>query len=150
MGTVQTVRITVLPTPDVTAPTDITCCNGASTTAITFSGNVTNTIFKWTNSNTNIGLAASGKGNIASFTSTNSSTSTISATISVTPYTVGPNGIDDNGSGDDCVGTAQTFTITVLPTPDVTAPTDATYCNGASTTAITFSGNVTGLSLIHI
>ena len=142
VGTAQTVTISVLPTPNVTDPSDTTYCNGESTTAINFSGNVANTLFIWTNSNTAIGLAANGKGNIASFTAANSTTSPISATITVIPYTVGLNGEDDNGAGDDCGGTAQTFSIAVLPTPNVADPSDPTYCNGDATTVIGFSGNV--------
>ncbi|MEM6319282.1 MAG: 3-coathanger stack domain-containing protein [Bacteroidota bacterium] len=144
VGTAQTFTISVLPTPDVINLSDTTFCNGEATAAFNFSSNITGTLYNWTNTNTNIGLAANGTGNIASFTATNTTISTLSATISITPYTVGPNGIDDNGTGDDCVGVAQTFTISILPTPNVTDLSDMTYCNGKSTSAIAFSGEVTG------
>ncbi|MEM6319281.1 MAG: choice-of-anchor Q domain-containing protein [Bacteroidota bacterium] len=101
-------------TPDVIAPADVTFCGGTTTTEISFSGTNMNTLYAWTNSNTQIGLAASGTGNIASFTATNATSNPISATITVTPYTVGSNGIDDGGTGDDCLGTSQTFMITVF------------------------------------
>jgi hypothetical protein len=48
----------------VNQPTNQVVCNNTSTTAINFS--VTGaTSYTWTNSNTSIGLAASGTGNIA-------------------------------------------------------------------------------------
>jgi len=125
-GTAQSFTITVTPPPAVTTPTSQTICAGASTTAITFSGNATT--YNWTNSNTGIGLVASGSGNIASFVATNTGTTPISGTITVTPT---------SGS---CTGTPQTFTITVDPAPTMTTPPDQTICAGQSTTAVVFSG----------
>ncbi|MCK7538012.1 MAG: hypothetical protein MZV63_47170 [Marinilabiliales bacterium] len=63
------------------------------------------TTYAWTNSTPSIGLAASGSGNIPSFTATNIGTAPVTATITVTP------------SFEGCAGTPQTFTITVNPTP---------------------------------
>ena len=91
--------------PSVTKPSDQTLCNNATTTAVTFVG--TATTYNWTNDNTSIGLAASGTGDIAAFTATNTTSSPVTATITVTPMA-------------NCAGTPQTFTITVNPTP--TAP----------------------------
>jgi hypothetical protein len=82
---------------------------------VTFSSSTTGgTItYSWTNNNTAIGLAASGTGNIASFVARNTTADPIVATITVTPsITVGTT---------TCVGTARTFTITVNPTPVVSA-----------------------------
>ncbi|MCK7538009.1 MAG: hypothetical protein MZV63_47155 [Marinilabiliales bacterium] len=47
-------------------------CAGAATAAVNFATNRTGgaTTYSWTNNNTSIGLAASGNGNIASFTAT--------------------------------------------------------------------------------
>ncbi|MBU3659987.1 MAG: T9SS type B sorting domain-containing protein [Flavobacteriales bacterium] len=118
--------ITVATTPTVTAPTSQTICAGASTSAINFTGTAVD--YNWTNSNTSIGLGASGTGNIASFVGINSGTTPISGTITVTPV-----------SG-TCSGTAQTFTITVNPSPTMTTPPNQTLCAGQSTTAVIFSG----------
>jgi hypothetical protein len=86
-------------------------CNATATTAINFSGFVPGTVFNWTNNTTSIGLAASGTGNIASFTATNTGSAPVVATITVTPsYT---------NAGTTCTGTPITFTITVNPTPSV-------------------------------
>jgi gliding motility-associated-like protein len=135
-GTPITFTITVNPTPTANAVNNQTLCNGVSTTAISFSGAVTGTVYSWTNNTPSIGLAVSGTGNIASFTALNSTAAPITATITVTPSYA-------NG-GVTCTGTAQTFTITVNPTPTVTLPSDQTICNGANTTAVAFSGAVTG------
>jgi gliding motility-associated-like protein len=125
-GASVTFTITVAVTPTVTTPTSQTICAGASTTAISFTG--TATTYNWTNSNTAIGLGSNGTGNIASFVGTNTGATTISGTITVTP------------SSGTCSGTAQTFTITIDPTPTITAPQDQTLCAGQSTTAINFAG----------
>lgn len=92
--------------------------------------------YTWTNSNTSIGLASSGTGNIPSFVATNSTTSPIMATITVTPkYT----------NGSTCSGTSKTFTITVNPTPKITAqPVSKTICNGDSTTFTVAASNASG------
>ena len=42
--------------------------------------------YTWTNDDTSIGLAASGTGDIASFTATNTGTAPVIATIVVTPH----------------------------------------------------------------
>lgn len=90
--------------------------------------------YSWTNSNTSIGLSASGTGNIPSFTATNTTNSPITATITVTPkYT----------NGGTCSGTSKTFTITVNPSPKITTqPVSETICNGESTTFTVAASNV--------
>jgi gliding motility-associated-like protein len=128
-GTPQTFTITVNPIPTVLDPADQTLCANTATTAVTFTGNNASTVYNWTNNTTSIGLAASGTGNIASFTATNTGSTAVTATITVTPTLNG------------CTGTAQTFTITVNPVPTVVDPADQTLCAGVSTTAVTFTGN---------
>jgi gliding motility-associated-like protein len=127
-GTPQSFNIVVNPQATVTDPADVTACAGVATTAISFSGTAGAT-FNWTNDNTAIGLPASGVGNISAFTPTNTGTTPIVATITVSP-TLGT-----------CNGTPQTFTITVNPTPTVNPPSNQTLCAGQSTTAITLSGS---------
>ncbi|MBK8611566.1 MAG: hypothetical protein IPL84_16905 [Chitinophagaceae bacterium] len=77
--------ITVNPIPDVAQPANQAVCNGVSTAPVVFTGSVPGTVFNWTNSNPSIGLAATGTGNIASFTATNATTAPAVATITVTP-----------------------------------------------------------------
>jgi hypothetical protein len=131
-GAAITFTITVNPTPNVAAVPNQTLCNGQATAAVNFTGLVSGTTFSWTNSNTAIGLGASGTGNIPSFTATNATTAAISGTITVTP------------SGNGCTGAAITFTITVNPTANVAPVANQTLCNGANTTAVTFTGTVAG------
>ncbi len=90
------VTATIKPNPTVTAPASQSVCLGNSVNAINFSGTSGST-YNWTNNNAGIGLAASGTGNISSFTPSNAGT----ASISVTPTLNG------------CTGSAQSFTITV-------------------------------------
>ncbi len=135
-GTPVTFTITVNPTPTVTAPANQVVCSGATTTAVIFAGAVTGTIYDWTNNTPSIGLAASGTGNIPAFTATNATAASVTATITVTPKTT--------SGGVTCPGTPITFTITVNPTPTVTAPANQVVCNGSMTTAVIFAGAVTG------
>jgi gliding motility-associated-like protein len=133
-GTAVTYTITVNPTPTVNAITSQSLCAGVNTTAVTFAStfNVSGTTYNWTNSNTSIGLAASGTGNIPAFTATNTTNANINGTITVTPTANG------------CNGTAQTFTITVRTVPNVVVPGDQTYATGATVPTQTFTGNVAG------
>ncbi len=128
-GSSSTFTITVNPTPTVATISNQSVCNNSNTSPVTFSG--TGTTYNWTNNNTSIGLAASGTGDIASFTATNSGSTAVTATITVTPFANG------------CPGSAKTFTITVNHTPTVTSPLNAAPCNGSNTAAITFSGTGT-------
>jgi gliding motility-associated-like protein len=133
-GTPRSFVITVNPTPNVVQPANQTLCNSAITNAITFTGAVSGTTFSWTNTNTSIGLAATGNGNIPAFSAINTTNIPVTATITVTPSAAG------------CPGAAQTFTITVNPTPNVVQPANQTLCNGAITNAIAFTGAVSGTS----
>ena len=134
-GTPKTFTITVNPTPTVADQTNIAFCKGSSSSIITLSGSlVSGTTYDWTNSNTAIGLASSGTGNIASFVTTNTTNAAISGLITVTPkYTNG---------GLTCSGTAKTFTISINPIPTVTKPTNQTICVGAGTSTVTFGGSL--------
>lgn len=130
-GTVSgSATVIVNPIPTVNTVSDVTYCNNETATAISFTGAVAGTTFNWVNDNTAIGIGASGAGNIASFTATNTGTSPISAIITVTPTAAG------------CTGTPITFTIIVNPIPTVNATVDETVCNGSAISAISFSGNI--------
>ena len=127
--------ITINPTPTVNAVTSQTVCHNTATAAVNFSGFVPGTVYNWTNNQTSIGLAASGTGNIASFTATNPGTAPVVATITVTPsYT---------NAGVTCTGTPTTFTITVNPRPTINAVANQTVCNGSATAAVNFTSNTT-------
>ncbi|MBK7432620.1 MAG: hypothetical protein IPI66_01175 [Chitinophagaceae bacterium] len=92
VGTPKTFTYTVNPTATVTPVANQVVCNGAATAAVTFSSpTVGGTIvYNWTNSAPSIGLAASGVGDIPSFTAVNITNVPVVATITVTPaYTNG-------------------------------------------------------------
>ncbi len=131
---IGTVAVIINPIPDVNAIPNQALCDGASTTAVTFSGAVSGTSFAWTNNTTSIGLAASGNGNIASFVAVNATNAPIVATVTVIP------------TANSCVGSSKTFTITVNPIPDVNAVADQTLCNNSATMPVAFSGVVSGTS----
>lgn len=132
VGIPQNVTVTINPTPTVTIPANQLLCNNEATAATIFTGAVNGTTFAWTNDNTSIGLAASGNGDISSFTATNTGTVNTIANIQVVP------------SANGCTGAAQNFTITVKPTPTVVDPADQTVCNGAATTMVALNGTVNG------
>lgn len=124
--------ITVSPLPTVNVPGSSTVCTGAVIASSAFSSNPAGATYSWTNSNTAIGLAASGTGNVPVFTTTNSSTSTISSTITVTPILNG------------CIGPSSSYTITVNPLPVATVPVNTTVCAGATIPSVSFSSSPTG------
>jgi gliding motility-associated-like protein len=128
-GTPVTFSITVSPAPTVTAPANQNVCAGQQTTSINFSG--TATTYSWTNDNTSTGLGASGNGSIPAFTATNSTSNPITSIITVTP------------SSGSCTGTPVNFTITVSLSPTVDAVSSQILCDGAQTTAISFTGTGT-------
>jgi gliding motility-associated-like protein len=130
--TTVTKSITVNPAPDVTVPANKTFCAGAQSGTIVFSSSVSTATFVWTNSNTAIGLPASGTGNIPSFVTNNNTNAPVTATITVTPT-----------SG--CSGVSQAFTITVNPRPEKPAVVrPVVYClneTPSALSAIATSGN---------
>ena len=97
------VLATVNTNPTVSNPGNQNVCVGNATNPINFTGNSANSIYSWTNSNTAIGLGASGSGNIGAFTPNTAGTSTISVTPTLAT----------------CTGATITFTINANPIPIV-------------------------------
>lgn len=127
----------IRPLPTVAAVQDQTLCTGVATTAINFlrgtngvNSTSSKTVYNWINNNTAIGLAASGSGNIASFTALNTKSVRDTARIIVTP--------ELNG----CSGPKDTFLIIVKPRPNVVATADQTLCHATMSTAVSFTGLV--------
>jgi subtilisin-like proprotein convertase family protein len=134
-GPASSFTYTVNPTPTVNAVSNQAVCRGSNVAAISFGGTVSGTVYNWTNTNTAIGLAASGTGNIASFVGANTTSAPISGTITVTPVFT--------NAGITCTGTPRTFTITVNPIPTVNSVASFPVCHN-SVAAVTFSGATTG------
>ena len=137
-GPTKTFTITVNPTGRSQSAASEVVCNGDNTTAVNFTtintGGVTT--YTWTNDNITIGLAASGNGDIPSFTAINNGTAPEIATIVVTPHF-------SNG-GKMCDGPTKTFTITVNPTGRSRSAASEVVCNGDNTTAVNFTTINTG------
>jgi hypothetical protein len=121
-GAAQNFTITVKPTPTVNQPANVTACNNAMT-SVNFTAPIAGTVLNWTNSNTTIGVAASGSGNIAPFSAVNTGTTAVTSNLSVTPSLNG------------CTGSAMNFTITVNPSTLIgTHPTSVSVCTGSTAT----------------
>ncbi|PQJ09263.1 hypothetical protein CJD36_018615 [Flavipsychrobacter stenotrophus] len=131
-GVADTFTYTVTPTPTVNAVSSQVLCNTDTTTAVNFTGAVAATVYDWSNSNSGIGLVSTGAGDIASFTSVNTSSIFDTATITVTPA-IGT-----------CTGSTQSLTIVVKPTPNVDPVTSQVLCNNTVTTGVIFTGLVSG------
>ncbi len=117
-GTPGSFYIAVNPTPDVFASNPPqTLCNGTMTAPISFAGDVAGTIFTWTNTNSSIGIGASGTGNIASFAGIDTSAQVLTSVITV------------NTSAAGCTGSSNSFTITIDPTPLLIGSLTSTICN---------------------
>lgn len=141
-GPSKTFSIIVNPSGQVNAISNQMLCNGANANSINFSTNNSGgtTSFSWTNSNTDIGLPASGNGNINSFSVTNSTASPITAIITVIPSF-------KNGTL-VCSGPEESFTITVNPSPTVSfSIANETICSGESSSLVTLSSATIGASL---
>ena len=119
-GTTATSTVTITstnPAPTVTVPANVTTCPGSTVAATSFTTTPAGATYTWTNSNTATGLAASGTGNIAAFTATNTGSTVLTSTITVTPTLAG------------CVGAPSSYTVTVNPKPTV-AVNSPTICEG--------------------
>jgi gliding motility-associated-like protein len=102
-GTAQKVDVSVSTfAPTMIQPTDIVTCIG-NEVAVTFTSVVPDVTFTWSNTNTNIGLSASGTTNSFSFIAVNGNIVNETAYVTVVPFVNG------------CSGVARTFSITVSP-----------------------------------
>ncbi len=131
-GLPQSFQMAILPMADFIQPLNQMICNGQQTNGISFVGMVPNSTFTWTNNNTNIGLAATGVGNINAFVSQNTTNVTQIATIQVT------------ATANNCPGNTHAFDIIVDPTPSMVQPSNITACSGTVIDSIAFVGSVQG------
>ncbi|MBM3432929.1 MAG: PKD domain-containing protein [Bacteroidetes bacterium] len=136
VGTPVTYTITINPSANVNQPANQTVCNG-QLTSVNFNSSNTGgvTTYNWNNDNPSIGVLPSNNGNIPLFAAINTGNAPVQANITVTPtYTSG---------SVSCTGSPKTFTITVLPTPQVDQPSNQVVCLG-STVGFAFSTPTTG------
>ena len=137
-----TATITVNQLPSITTTlTNKEFCNGDVSSPIVFDSTIPSSSYNWTNSNTAIGLKASGTGNIPQFTAKNTTTTPIISTITVTPIANG------------CSGANQSFTITVNPSASVVfSQNNQSICSGETTSEVTLSSttpNVTSWTSVQ-
>jgi gliding motility-associated-like protein len=110
--------IIVNPLPKMNDVNDITLCAGQYQEVNFATTNINLDSSTWTNTNPVIGLGASGTGNI-SFTTTNTGTAPLIATITMIPKS-------DNG----CTIASKVFTFTVNPLPEMNNVINTTLCTG--------------------
>lgn len=135
-GNPATFTITVLPNVNLQAIAPLSVCAGSIVNATlpvsdaeVFAGS--NVSYRWTVSNSAVGLASGNGSSIPSFTVRNASITDQVSTVTVTPVY--------NYAGNQCDGTSLTYTITVKPQPTVAnAGPDAKVCG----TNYTLSGNI--------
>jgi len=121
--------ITINQTPEVQSIDNYTYCSNSLTNLITFTGTA-NTTYNWTNTNPNIGVTASGTGNILPFTTASTMTQLI-ASIIVTP------------TNDNCIGADSVFTITINPINNAVENNSICYNSN-----FTFADGVTHANII--
>jgi gliding motility-associated-like protein len=131
-GPAQTFKITIKPQPVVASITDKSFCSGEPI-SISLGSNVTGALINWTNTNTLIGLAAFGSGDISGTAGINNTGADIVSTIAVTALS---NGCISTGAN------SKTFTITIKPSPIVDPITDIVVCSGGVVPTTVFGSNV--------
>ena len=131
----QSISVTVKPKP-VATPGINYFCNGDTSQAISFAGNgVANTTYTWLNNNINIGLAASGSGDIPLFVATNTTTNQISGVVTVSSSANGCSGIPVPV----IFYVSATPVLTSVLSANVTSNTTFAYTPTSATTGATFS-----------
>ncbi|WP_375578145.1 PKD-like domain-containing protein [Marivirga tractuosa] len=126
-------QIRLKPTPLINAVPDENLCAGENYT-VNFSNSLpSGTDYNWVNDNTNIGLPASGSGDISFTTASNTTGSSIIANIIVTPI------------NNLCEGPQEEFTLTLNPTPVITTIDDVEICS-EETASIPISTDLTNVN----
>jgi hypothetical protein len=111
----------------------VSFCPGESYSPAAFSSTPAGSIFSWTNSNTAIGLGASGSGNIDPFTiGINQTGSDITGIITVSAVL------------NSCPAANTTYSITVKPQPVVGNVDDISECPGQLVSVPAFTANTSG------
>jgi gliding motility-associated-like protein len=120
-------RYNIHPTPSILPMDPIIVCDGQTIGPIVFNSSpVAGTRYQWKNSNSTIGLPATGEGTILAFTGTNKTTNPIVSLITVTPVT------------NNCAGNSISFTIVVKPIPIMTSLIPQLICNQSMTESLRF------------
>jgi gliding motility-associated-like protein len=101
-----TATVIVQPAITINSNVDFTVCPGEIIDPNDYFSTPSGATITWTNSNTSIGLAGSGNGNIPTWTATNNNPTSISGNITVSAQL------------NDCPAVQDQFTVTVIPKPE--------------------------------
>lgn len=126
------IKIYVKTSPVISNVINQTVCNGDSTVMTSWNSSVTGTTYTWTNNKTSIGLPASGSGDIPKFKAINTGNRKDSATITITPFANGCNGIPVK------------MKYYINPSPNAFFQSDISKCELSPQSTISFSSNVFG------
>lgn len=131
-----TTSVTIMPRVTVNPMPNIAVCSGSQVTVGGFSADQAGATFTWMSDNTSIGIAASGSGNIATFTGVNNTDQPQRANVAVyASYTM---------NGVTCTSKPMRFAITINPVPAVNTIPNMTFCSGETTAPYTITGPTTG------
>lgn len=108
-----------------------TVCSGSTLTGHTFNASPSGATVTWTNTNTNIGLAANGSGDIGSYTAPIVTSQQIGVVTAIPSY-----------SG--CTGSAKTFTYVINPYPNLTPSSSQTITCANNTATLTGTSTTPG------
>lgn len=132
----QTAVVAVEPIPVIQPIADIIICEGDQVDVPAFISSVVGTTYDWLNTNgVNIGNGLAGAGDMGSFPGMNGTGNSITGTFDVTPTS--PFG---------CIGTTESFSITIIPIPTIDvvvdytpqcAPATAVFTNNDATSSQT-------------
>lgn len=101
-----TATVIVQPAITINSNVDFTVCPGEIIDPIDYVSTPSGATITWTNSNTSIGLAGSGNGNLPAWSATNNNSTSISGNITVSAQL------------NDCPAVQDQFTVTVIPKPE--------------------------------
>lgn len=118
---IDTLTVTVYPTPKINPTYDSTFCNGEPGYPILFTSQSPETAIEWS-SDKDVGFGLSGYSGIQGFVATNNTSDPIVATVTV----------KIKASEDSCAGPDSTFTITVNSAPRLNSTLVSTVCNNDS------------------
>lgn len=138
-GDIKSFTIKVNPIPKVNPIADVSICPQFVQSEIPFSSDVTGATFTWANIGANVGLSTpTGTGNIASFTSVNTTDLVQTALIKVTP------------TANACVGSSLDFKINIKPKPRIAlTPLNQEVCSGDKNQEVVWISSVNSPSLTY-
>jgi len=127
--------IIIYPTPVINPIADLMVCPGQTVNIATFSSTPPGATFSWANTNTAIGLAASGAGSIAPFTvAQNNGSLNITGNITVL------------ATGNGCASQPINFNISIKPKPQLSQLSDISSCANSLISVPSFTSTPSGAS----